>query len=319
MAARSSRARASRGRPFVLVLWINLFLLLGLGGWYVAQPASRQAEVRALVENYLARNKRIDLLDVVRDIWTLYYSDQFVAVPQRKAEGNAALYAGGARPVAATTPVRVLANSGYVVGYSDILRDPLWAAYRVWDLPSIPEPPPRPEKFSVDLRTVARVEPSTYSGSGYDRGHMAPNYAIATRFGAGGQEETFLMSNIVPQKHSMNAGLWKDLELRAATSYAARFREVWVMAGPVFGKHPQRLRGGVAVPEACWMVMLDEHEGRVRTQAFVIPQDAPANAPLARYLVSIDHIEELTGLDLFPDLPDATEAAFEAKPAERVW
>ena len=262
------------------------------------------------------RNKRIELLDVVRDIWTLYYSDQFVAVPPRGAGGHAALYAGGAR---ANLPLRVLVNSGYVVGYSDTLRNPVWAAYRVWDLPRIPEPPPRPDRFSADLRTVARVEPSAYSGSGYDRGHLAPNYAIATRFGPGGQEETFLMSNIVPQRHALNAGLWKDLELRAATSYAARFREVWVMAGPVFGKRPQRLRGGVAVPEACWMVMLDEHEGRVRTQAFVIPQDAPADAPLGRYLTSIDRIEELTGLDLFPDLPDATEAAFEPKTAERVW
>ena len=309
----------SRTRPLKLVVWFNLVLILALGSWYVAQPASRREEVRMLVENYLTRNKRIELLDVVRDIWTLYYSDQFVAVPQRKAEGSAALYAGGARPVAPTTPVRVLANSGYVVGYSDILRDPLWAAYRVWDLPIIPDPAPRPEKFSVDLRTVARVEPSAYSGSGYDRGHMAPNYAIATRFGSGGQEETFLMSNIVPQKHSMNAGLWKELELRAATSYAARFREVWVMAGPVFGNHPQRLRGGVAVPEACWMVMLDEHEGRVRTLAFVIPQDAPKAATPARYLVSIDHIEAITGLDLFPDLPDAVEAVLESKTAERVW
>lgn len=313
----SRRPAARRARPFRAFAWLNLLVVLALGGWYLVQPPARQDEVRTLWANYLERNKRIELLDVVRDIWTLYYSDQFVAVPPRGAEGYAALYAGGAR--AGTTPVRVLANSGYVVGYSDTLRDPLWAAYRVWDLPRIPEPPPRPDNFSVDLRTVARVEPSAYSGSGYDRGHLAPNYAIATRFGSGGQEETFLMSNIVPQKHALNAGLWKDLELRAATSYAARFREVWVMAGPVFGKHPQRLRGGVAVPEACWMAMLDEHEGRVRTQAFVIPQDAPTDAPLDRYLTSIDHIEQLTGLDLFPDLPDATEAAFESKRAERVW
>ncbi len=127
------------------------------------------------------------------------------------------------------------------------------------------------------------------------------------------------MSNIVPQKHALNAGLWKDLELRAATNYPARFREIWVMVGPVFGGAPARLRGGVSVPEACWMVMLDEHEGRVRTQAFLFPQDAPPDAAFARYLTSIDRIEQLTGLDLFPDLADAAEAVFEAKVAERVW
>lgn len=163
------------------------------------------------------------------------------------------------------------------------------------------------------------LQPQDYSGSGYDRGHLAPNYAIATRLGRAAQEETFLMSNIIPQKHALNAGLWKDLELRAATNYPARFREVWVMAGPVFGANPRRLRGGVAVPESCWMVLLDEHEGRVRTQAFLFPQDAAPDGSLARHLTSIDHIEQATGLDLFPELPDAAEAAIEARIADSVW
>lgn len=318
MPPRRSTARP-RSRPLRLVFWFNLFLLCTLGGWYLSQPASRQEEVRTLVENYLSRNKRVELLDVARDIWTLYYSDQFQSVHRPKSEANAALFAGGAQAGPGGPSFRVLASSGYVVGYSETLRDPLWAAYRLWDLPSIPEPPPRPDKFSEDPRTAARVRPQDYSGSGYDRGHLAPNYGIATRFGPGGQEETFLMSNIIPQKHALNAGLWKDLELRAATSYPARFHEVWVMAGPVFGPHPDRLRGGVAVPESCWMVLLDEHEGCVRTMAFVFPQDTPANAPLERHLTSIDRIEVLTGLDLFPDLPDAEEAVFEARTAERVW
>ena len=315
-ARRSARPRSA---PLKLVFWFNLVLLCTLGGWYFLQPASRQEEVRQLVSNYLERDKRVELLEIAGDIWTLYYSDQFVAAQRPKAEGHAAVFAGGARAVRGDVAFRVLANTGYVVGYSEKLRNPLWAAYRVWDLPRIPEPPPRPDKFSPDPRTITRVQPGDYSGSGYDRGHLAPNYAIATRFGPGGQEETFLMSNIIPQKHALNAGLWKDLELRAATNYPARFREIWVMVGPVFGGAPARLRGGVSVPEACWMVMLDEHEGRVRTQAFLFPQDAPPDAAFARYLTSIDRIEQLTGLDLFPDLADAAEAVFEAKVAERVW
>ena len=49
------------------------------------------------------------------------------------------------------------------------------------------------------------------------------------------------------------------------------------------------------------------------------PQDAPADAPLARYLTSIDRIEAAIGFDLFPDLPAAPSAVLEAKVAERVW
>ncbi len=56
------RSARPRSRPLKVVFWFNFVLLLALGGWYVAQPAARQEEVRMLVENYLARNKRIDLL-----------------------------------------------------------------------------------------------------------------------------------------------------------------------------------------------------------------------------------------------------------------
>ncbi|MFT3828947.1 MAG: DNA/RNA non-specific endonuclease [Opitutaceae bacterium] len=316
-----SARRSGRGRSasIKLVFWFNVALLGVLGGWYLVQPVARQEEVRMLVGNYLEREKRVSLLDIVCDLWTLYYSDQFVAVERARGGAHAPIFAGGARVANGPPRVRLLENRGYTVAYSDGLRSPLWVAYRVWDLERIPVPPERPDKFVEDPRTVARVRPEDFAGSGYDRGHLAPNYAIATRFGAEAQAETFLMSNIVPQKHALNAGLWRELELRAATSYPARFREVWVMAGPVLGARPAHLRGGAAVPESCWMVLVDEHEGRVRAQAFLFPQDAESDGSLAQYLTSIDRIEALTGLDLFPDLPDAAEAALEAQIAPRVW
>ena len=109
------------------------------------------------------------------------------------------------------------------------------------------------------------------------------------------------------------------LTSRAATSYPARFREIWVVVGPVFGERPARLRGGVAVPVACWMVLLDGDEGGVRTLAFWFPQDTPAHASLERYLTNIDRIEAAIGFDLFPDLSDSAEAVLEAKTAVRAW
>jgi endonuclease G len=214
----------------------NLAVAVVLGGWYVLQPASRRAEVDRLVGNAFARDKHVTFLEVAWDVWQLYYSGNAAG---KVAPGDKThVYGGPPRPVAAPATageVRVLGNRGYVVGYSDTLANPLWAAYRVADLPRIPTPPARPEKFEVDRRTAARVAPETYSGSGYDRGHLAPNHAIATRHGAAAQRETFLMSNITPQKHALNAGLWRELEQRIATSYPARYGEVWVIVGPSLG------------------------------------------------------------------------------------
>jgi endonuclease G, mitochondrial len=181
------------------------------------------------------------------------------------------------------------------------------------------EAPPRPEVFETDLRTAARVAPADYTNSGYDRGHMAPNYAIATRYGEEAQRETFLMSNIVPQRHALNAGVWKQMEMNVATSYPARFGEVWVIVGPVFGSRAEKLRNGTVVPEAFFKIVIDESDGRVRAQAFIFPQETPAGAEAGGYLVSIDEIEQRTGLDFLPELPDTAEDALEAKRAERVW
>jgi endonuclease G len=126
------------------------------------------------------------------------------------------------------------------------------------------------------------------------------------------------MSNIIPQKHGLNAGLWKTLERKIATNYPGRFGEVWVIAGPVFGARPERLQRRVAVPEACYMIIVDESDGRLRAQAFIFPQE-PADPQLDRYLTTIDEIERRTGLNFLAELPDDAENALESRAAGRAW
>jgi len=307
-----------RAKVFVVA---NLVLWGLIGGWYLFQPPERKEDVARLVGNWVDGRKNVTAFEVAWDLWQIYGSEDFVggavAVGVNASEMQAHLY-GGAFPQTTRKVQRVLANEGYVVGYSEALGNPLWAAYRARDVETL-DAPKRPEEFRVDTRTSARVEPDDYTRSGYDRGHLAPNFAIATRYGRSAQEETFLMSNITPQKHALNAGPWKTLEQKIATSYAARFGEVWVMAGPVFGEKPARLQRRVAVPEAFFMVVVDESDGRVRAQAFLFPQETPDGDELGKYVVTIDEIETRTGLDLLTALPDEAENALEARRATRVW
>lgn len=299
-----------RTKAFVI---LNLFLWGGIAGWYFLQPPARQQEVAGLARNLFDSRKQVTAFDFAWDLWQLYCSPDYVrtVLPDDKT------HVYGGTPSTGPQAVRVLVNEGYVVGYSDALGNPLWAAYRIAD-GDLKESPPRPDDFRVDPRTAARIESSVYNRSGYDRGHLAPNYAIATRYGARAQEETFLLSNITPQKHGLNAGLWKSLEQKIATSYPARFGEVWVIAGPVFGARPARLQQRVAVPESFYMIIVDESDGRIRTQAFLFPQE-PGEGGLDRYLVTIDEVERLTGLDFLAALPDDAESAIESKKAARVW
>lgn len=323
-----SRASSRGGSTFLrrtkAFFYANIVLWGVIGGWYLFQPRERQQEVSRLIGNLFDERKSITAFDVAWDVWQLYYSEDFVATSGvGVTTGNTPAYAGfpqtttsgAAAPVVAAP--RVLTNLAYTVGYSDTLGNPLWVAYRLRDLAPL-DAAPRPEKFVADPRTVARIEPDVYTRSGYDRGHLAPNFAIATHFGAQAQEETFLMSNITPQKHGLNAGLWKSLEQKIATNYPGRFGEIWVLAGPIFGRDPERLKRRVAVPEAFFMVIVDESDGRVRAQAFIFPQE-PGSVQLDGYLATIDEIEARTGLNFFVELPDVAEGALEAHRVARVW
>lgn len=304
-------------RRFRAPWWASLALVVALAGWFVVQPAPRKEEVVRLLRNTWEREKQIDPIDVAWDLYQLYYSKDYVGGVAHGDKRH--VYGGIPRTTTSPYTLRVLANHGYVSGYADALGNPLWVAYRIADVERLDTPPPRPTEFSVDPRTVARVSPDHYTNSGFDRGHLAPNFAIATRYGEVAQRETFLMSNIVPQRHSLNAGPWKSLETKIATSYPGRFGEVWVLTGPIFNADPERLRGGVAVPTAFYMIVIDESDDRVRAQAFLLPQTAADNDALDRARTSIDEIERLTGLDFLHELEDAAEDALEARRVERIW
>lgn len=217
-----------------------------------------------------------------------------------------------------------LVNPGYEVGYDEQERVPRWAAYKVTR--NAGSHGPRPSGFRVDTRTRSRVRAEVYTRSGYDRGHMAPNYALAVCHGEEAQRASFLMTNVVPQLHGLNAGLWKDIELRIAQRYSERYGEVWVANGPVFSADsPARHIGPadtrVRVPDAFWIVVARRSsDGRLHAQAFLVPhREIWRDLDLSRYLVSIDEVERVTGLDLFPLLPEPTQRALEASPAPRAW
>lgn len=222
----------------------------------------------------------------------------------------------------ATRNLTLLKNTGYTVGYDEARKTPAWAVYKVRK-PTHPLTP-RPADFEADGRTRARIRPSDYSHSGYDRGHMAPNFAIAVGYGEQAQRETFLMSNITPQLHGLNDGLWRAMEHRIATRYPARFGEAWVVCGPVYDhpEHPKTIRAGIAVPDAFYLVVIDRDEdtGELRAQGYLVPHRAiPDNDDPSAYLTDLRTLEARTGLDFFAALPREKQNALEQTTALKAW
>ena len=103
----------------------------------------------------------------------------------------------------------ILINHGYCIAFSKKHNQPLWAAYQVSKAKADVDYERFP--FFVDdtrLDKKNRIGTETFGG-GFDLGHLVPNAAINKQFGKLSQMETFLMSNISPQKAGLNQGVWQ--------------------------------------------------------------------------------------------------------------
>nr|MBS0037852.1 DNA/RNA non-specific endonuclease [Saprospiraceae bacterium] len=208
-------------------------------------------------------------------------------------------YAGKPQITHYPNPLTLLYNECFSLGYDEVRGIPAWVAYCVFDVEDY-STPPRPSGFLIDDRTSNRISHDDYTHSGYDRGHMAPNFAIASRFGADCQRETFLMTNIIPQKPSLNRQWWERLERLIARDYTERYHRVWIVTGPVFLTTGEWLNGRVKVPSHNFMILQMETDGELYVKAFLVHQDVDGNEPHETYFTSIRNIEDLTGLNFNP-------------------
>ncbi len=233
--------------------------------------------------------------------------------------GHAQLEQGRPRPAGLVQYSWLLAEPGFVLGYSPWWRNPLWVQWTVHAGP-LRDLAPRPRHFVCAPDWLGGVCPDDYRRSGYDRGHLAPNYAMSRLYGREAQLASFAMHNISPQRHPLNARAWQRLEeLEMDALRPALGRAFVVQAGPLFAADAPRLPGGVAVPAAFWRLWFDPGAAAAtgaaappRALAFILPQQASGHGDLRQYAVTVDAVEARSGLDLLPALPDAVEAAVEA-------
>lgn len=234
--------------------------------------------------------------------------------------------------------IKVLVNHGYAVGYSEELKVPLYAVYRFGNLQEPAEELQersfeRPPSFQVDLRTDARVTADDYTSSGYDRGHMAPNYGLRSQYGHLAQIETFLMSNIAPQKPGLNRYTWRYAEEKIAKKLAQDDRDpekkgddikdLWVISGPIFEGQTKYIgdKKKIGVPTGFYKIIVRQpHFKTSSAQAIAIYYPhKPGPEEKKEQLVTIDFIEQKTGLDFHPNLIDKTENKLEKKTRGWNW
>ncbi|SFV62859.1 DNA/RNA non-specific endonuclease [hydrothermal vent metagenome] len=220
------------------------------------------------------------------------------------------------------TFTRVFRNSDFMIGYSDYRGNPLWVTYALTPVPKDAKRLKRPSSFYKDWRNITQIEHSDYTHSGYDRGHMAPNYAISRLYGKSAQLETFDMTNITPQKPNLNRKLWQRLEKAEVSEFTKYFDKVWVFTGPIFDEKKETLKNSkyVEIPDAFFKIYIGVSKNKeAKTLAFIMPQNVKGNESFMQFVTSIDEIEKQTGLDFLPNLEDTLETKLEKSKESEAW
>ncbi|WP_245891696.1 DNA/RNA non-specific endonuclease [Flavobacterium faecale] len=215
-----------------------------------------------------------------------------------------------------STTNQIVKHSYYVLSYNEKVEQAEWVAYELkreyvenndFKRPYFIEDP-KVKTRSADWRN--------YKNSGYDKGHLCP--AGDMEFNLDAYNDTFYTSNISPQNHEFNGGIWNRLEQKVRY-WAEKENGIIVITGGIL-KGTSKTIGSqkVVVPDYFYKIIFENEAGKQKMIAFLMPNEK-SNKALYEYVVSVDKIEALTGIDFFPKLEDKAENALEKNTDSKLW
>ena len=213
---------------------------------------------------------------------------------------------------------QLVEHEHYALSYVEQYEQAEWVAYELTADKVLNKVTKRDDNFKLDKAvSTGSASSKDYTGSGYDRGHLVP--AADMLFSKAAMESSFLMSNISPQAASFNRGIWKKLEAQVRR-WAVANQSLYIITGS-FLEADLEMIGEVnklAVPRYFYKIILDYHEPDLKAIAFLLPNRG-SQSPLSNYVVSVDSLEVLIGLDFFQDLPDEQEYILESQSHWNRW
>jgi endonuclease G, mitochondrial len=247
----------------------------------------------------------------------------------------------------------VYIRHGYVLKYNENYRIPDWVAFRV--VPEYLKTPKREreyERFRTDPDVLNPVKDDDYTGSGYARGHMAPYFAMGGDRDLNGKYADLFdkdldpydditvfqanyMSNIAPQHQaSMNGagGPWYALETAIRKNLVGKKKmELNIIVGGIIddpneyktleGRYPS---DPIAIPDRFFQVIIHRvGEDDYITAGFLFPHVQDRSrlpySKLIDYLVTVDSVEVVTGLDFLNQLSKAKQHQIESIDHRDFW
>lgn len=239
--------------------------------------------------------------------------------PEKKTLEKVKLPAKAELPVCVVKKTeQVIRHKGYTVSYNSDYRIANWVAYELTREEVQITKIERKNKFVIDPDVKgASAFNEDYTGTGYDRGHLAP--AGDMKWSLQAMQESFYLSNITPQKPKLNRGIWKDLE-EQCRMWAVDNGALLIATGPVIKPGLKRMgKNRVAIPEQFYKVICTIKDNQYEAVGFLLDNRDYGSKQLKDLMIPVDSVEAATGIDFFPALPDKIEKKVEAKVNKNAW
>ena len=206
----------------------------------------------------------------------------------------------------------------YSFGWSQKDRVALWVAYPLCKLYTNGSAG-RTNAWALDplLGEDSAAPFGGYAGD-YARGHQLPSADRQCCYEANAQ--TFYGTNMTPQLNAHNEGIWSKLESKVraiANASDTTYVVTGVILSPSSKKEKDSYGQSVTIPDAYFKVLLRYSKsstlGQWNAAAFYLEHRAYSENIGKQHSMSVDELEELTGIDFFVNLPAKIGAEQAAK------
>lgn len=263
------------------------------------------------------KNRKFIYLGIILIVVAYRYFNEKKSITTTSHSNTTTVISSGFNYLPTSTTGQIIKHNGYALSYSEPHEQAEWVAYSLSGKDIVYTERKRPY-FEVDPKVRTKsAHWRSYKNSGYDRSHLCP--AGDRKKTESLYNETFLTSNISPQQHAFNAGIWNTLEQKVRY-WAKKYNHLYVISGGVLTDKnlPTIGKDKVAVPKQFYKILLDYTKPEIKAIAFLFPHK-DSKQPLYEFVVSIDELEQKTGIDFFPELPDTLENKLEASSDYKDW
>lgn len=198
-----------------------------------------------------------------------------------------------------STTKQIVKHKYYTLSYNEKCEQAEWVAYELKKEYLKDANYKRPYFIEDPKVTTGSADWRNYKKSGYDKGHLCP--AGDMEFNESAYNDTFYTSNISPQNHDFNSGIWNRVEQKTRY-WASKYDDIYVVTGGVLKDSDKKIgTEKVSVPKYFYKIVLAKSGNEHKAIAFLVPNE-DSNKSIYDFVVPIETVEKMTGIDFFPNL-----------------